>query len=118
MQKDFAAFHAKLGVKLQAYAPIASSAWTLKSEELKNLVLFEEPVIKSIAAKYGKSPAQIVLNWHIYSRGHIIIPKTSKVERLSENLHVYEFKLTEEEYASISGLDRNSRFFNPLHISL
>ena len=52
----------------------------------------------SLAEKYGKSPAQIVLNWHVQHRGHVVIPKTTKVERLSENLLSYNFKLSEEEY--------------------
>lgn len=66
-----------------------------------------------MSAKYGKSPAQIVLNWHL-SRKHIIIPKTLNVGRLAENLNVYDFKLTEEECNSITGLDRKARFYNPI----
>jgi diketogulonate reductase-like aldo/keto reductase len=65
-----------------------------------------------LAEKYGKKAGQIILNWHLH-RGHVIIPKTTKVERLSENFNVYDFTLTDEEYASISALDRNARFFNP-----
>ncbi len=69
-----------------------------------------------MAAKYSKQPAQIVLNWHIKGRGHLIIPKTTKVERLGENQKVYDFTLTPEEYASVSALDQNARLFNPKHI--
>ena len=111
VQKDYVAFHKKLGILVQAYAPLGSSAWGLKAEELKKLNLFEEPVIKSLATKYGKSASQIILNWHLY-RGHVIIPKTTKVERLSENFQVFDFTLTTDEYESISGLDQNARFFN------
>jgi 2,5-diketo-D-gluconate reductase A len=56
----------------------------LRSDDLKKLSLFEEPVITSLATKYGKKTGQIILNWHLH-RGHIIIPKTTKVERLGEN---------------------------------
>jgi len=47
----------------------------------------------------------------------VIIPKTTKVPRLEENLNVYDFKLTDEEYAAISALDKGIRFFNPQFIS-
>lgn len=112
MQRDFVAFHKKLGIHVQAYAPLGSSAWGARPEELKALNLLEEPVLKALAEKYGKSVGQITLNWHL-KRGHMIIPKTAKVERLSENFNVYDFDLTEEEYESISALDRGARFFNP-----
>ena len=111
VQEDVVAFHKKLGVHVQAYAPLGSSAWTLRAEELKSLNLLEEPVIKALAEKYGKSVGKIVLNWHL-NQGHVIIPKTTKVARLGENIEVYDFKLTPEEYASISALNKNARFFN------
>ncbi len=111
VQKDSVAFQQKLGVHVQAYAPLGSSAWGLRAEELKSLNLFEEPAITGLAAKYGKKTGQILLNWALW-RGHVIIPKTTKVERLAENLQVYDFAMTEEEYQSISSLDKNARFFN------
>jgi D-xylose reductase len=52
------------------------------------------------------------LNWHIH-RGHVIIPKTSKVERLRENIDVFNFNMTVEEYESITALDQNARFYDP-----
>ena len=55
VQKDYVAFNAKLGVKVQAYAPLASGQWEHKAEHLKSLNLFEEPVIKALAAKHGKT---------------------------------------------------------------
>ncbi|TNV77264.1 hypothetical protein FGO68_gene15619 [Halteria grandinella] len=112
VQKDSVAFHKKLGVIVQAYAPLGSSAWSLRPEKLKDLNLLAEPVLVALAAKYGKSVGQIVLNWHLW-RGHQIIPKTTKVARLAENIQVWDFKLTEEEYESISGLNQDARFFNP-----
>jgi diketogulonate reductase-like aldo/keto reductase len=69
-----------------------------------------------LAAKYSKQPAQIVLNWHLKGRGHLIIPKTTKVERLGENFNVFDFTLTPEEYAAVSTLDQNARLFNPKYI--
>ena len=75
-------------------------------------VLEEKPVVE-LAAKYEKSPAQIILNWHL-NRGHIIIPKTLTLARLGENFNVYNFKMTEEEYEQITKLDIKARFYNPI----
>ena len=86
IQKELVGFHEKLDVKLIAYAPLSAGGWTLREERLKNLDLFNDKVITGLAAKYGKKPSQIILNWHIKGRGHMIIPKTTKVERLQENL--------------------------------
>lgn len=97
-----------------AYAPLGANAWPLREENLKQLNLLTEKSVVELAAKYSKSPAQIVLNWHVHCRGHIIIPKTLTIGRLSENLNVYDFKLTEEEYAQITALNQNARFYNPL----
>jgi diketogulonate reductase-like aldo/keto reductase len=54
------------------------------------------------------------LNWHLHN-GHIVIPKTTKKERLGENIDFFGFKLAEDEYKQIDGLDRQARLFNPLY---
>lgn len=72
----------------------------------------EEPVVTELAAKYEKTPAQIILNWHI-QRGYMVIPKTMTASRLAENLNVFQFKLTEEEYQQINDLQKGVRIFNP-----
>jgi len=84
VQNELVAFFEKLGVKLIAYAPLSASGFSHRDKKLKDINLLEEPVIKSIAEKHGKKPAQVILNWHL-KRGHVIIPKTTKVERLAEN---------------------------------
>ena len=71
-----------------------------KPPHLEHLNPLEEDVIKELAKKYDKTPAQIILNWHIH-RGLIIIPKTTKTTRLAENFNVYDFKLDEEDYQKI-----------------
>lgn len=70
-----------------------------------------------LAQKYEKTVAQIALNWHVIHRKHLIIPKTSNKDRLRENMNVYDFKLSEEEYASIDKLDKKARFYDPLFLS-
>jgi len=60
-------------------------------------------LIKELSAKYKKTPAQIVLNWHL-ARGVIPLPRSSSVSRLAENLNVYEFVLEAEEVKKINQL--------------
>ena len=73
----------------------------------------KEPIVQELAAKYQRPIGQIILNWHLH-RNHTIIPKTSKIERLRENLLVYDFKMTEEEYAQVESLNKRARFYDPL----
>lgn len=74
-----------------------------------------EQVVKDIAAKHGKTPAQVVLRWGV-QRGTAVIPKTTKVARLEENIGLFEgFNLSDEEMTKISGLNKNRRFNDPGH---
>lgn len=66
--------------------------------------IFENEVIKEIAQNHGKTPAQVILRWNT-QRGVVVIPKTVHPERLSENLDIFDFKLTDEEMAKMAGLD-------------
>ena len=84
VQRNLVAFFEKLGIRCIAYAPLSASAWELRNPALKGINLLADPVITSIAEKHGKKPGQVILNWHL-KRGHLVIPKTSKVERLAEN---------------------------------
>jgi len=74
--------------------------------------LVEEPVIKELAAKYNKTPAQVILNWHL-SRDYVIIPKTATASRLQENFDCDTFEMTPEELQKISNLNRNARVCDP-----
>lgn len=76
--------------------------------------MLKDPVIEEIAASKGKSPAQITLRWHV-QMGLIPLVKTSKIERLTENISLYDFELTEEEMAKIDALDQNMRLYNPIN---
>lgn len=66
--------------------------------------LLSEPALAAIGTKYGKSPAQIVLRWNI-EIGIATIPRSSNVERLAQNLDIFDFALTPEEVTAISALD-------------
>lgn len=86
----------ELGVQPEAWAPFA--------EGLKGM--FDEPVLSEIAAKHGKTPAQVILRWNV-QQGVIIIPKSIHRERMEENMAIWDFELDAEDMARIAGLDKD-----------
>jgi diketogulonate reductase-like aldo/keto reductase len=82
------------GMALIAYCPIALGR------------VIGDPVIEAIAASHGRSAAQVALRWLVQQDGVAAIPRTSRVERLSENLAVFDFDLSEAEMARMSALAR------------
>ncbi|MCR4268805.1 aldo/keto reductase [Nitratireductor sp. ZSWI3] len=66
--------------------------------------LFSEPAVTSAAATHGKTPAQIVLRWHIQQEGVVAIPRTGNPDRLAENADLFDFALSEAEMTAISAL--------------
>lgn len=91
---ELAVMH-ELGVQPEGWAPFA--------EGLKGM--FAEPVLQEIAAKHGKTVAQVILRWDI-QQGVMIIPKSVHRERMEENLAIWDFELDEEDIAAIAALDR------------
>jgi 2,5-diketo-D-gluconate reductase A len=83
----------KHGVLTEAWSPIAKGAVT------------DDATIGEIASAVGRTPAQVTLRWHI-QRGDIVFPKSMKAERMRENLEIFDFELTDDQVAAISGLDR------------
>ncbi|MDP4182153.1 MAG: aldo/keto reductase, partial [Bacillota bacterium] len=73
--------------------------------------LLNEPVFTELAQKYGKTNAQVILRWHI-QEGIIVFPKSTNPQRIKDNINIFDFELTDEEIASIRGLDKDIRFFN------
>ena len=89
------------GMATIAYCPIALGA------------VVGDPVIEAIAAAHGRSAAQVTLRWLVQQPDVVAIPKTSKPERLKENLAVFDFALTDAEMARMSALTRpGSRLIN------
>jgi 2,5-diketo-D-gluconate reductase A len=88
--------HAERGIVTEAWSPIA-----------QGLVL-DDPAIVAIAEAHGKSPAQVVLRWHI-ELGNVVFPKSMSAERLRENIDIFDFSLSTEEMAQIEALDRGER---------
>ena len=92
----------KYGIQMEAWAPFGEGRGGL----------FTNPVLTQIGAKYGKTAAQVILRWHI-QRGIAVIPKSTHVERMRENLDVFDFTLTPEDMAAVAALDeRQSAFFS------
>ncbi|WP_329342287.1 aldo/keto reductase [Streptomyces sp. NBC_00663] len=95
-QRELRDLHTELGIATEAWSPLAQGA------------VLSEPVLTSIAGRYGKSPAQVVLRWHL-QLGNIVIPKSVTPARIRENADVFDFVLTDEEMTAIAGLDRGLR---------
>lgn len=72
--------------------------------------LIDEPIFTELAAKYGKSNAQIILRWHTQA-GNIVIPGSKNEEHIKDNIDIFDITLTEEEMEKIAGLDKNVRYY-------
>ena len=95
-QDDVRAFCAEYQIAIEAWSPLA-----------QGLVL-DDPTIVSIAKAVGKTPAQVVLRWHI-ERGDIVFPKSVTPARIKENIDIFGFELSGEEVEAITALNRNQR---------
>ncbi|KAK4401436.1 NADP-dependent D-sorbitol-6-phosphate dehydrogenase [Sesamum angolense] len=103
-------FCQKHGVCVTAHTPLGGA--TANTELFGSVSCLDDPVLKGLAKKYHKTVALIVLRWGI-QRNTVIIPKSSKVERLEENFLVFDFELTEEDMDLIKTIDRNYRTNQP-----
>ena len=108
-------FYKQLKVPVAAYSPLAShenlKTFDLLPASLKNLDLMNESLIKDLAKKYGKSTAQIILNWHMHHE-QIIFPGMREERHFLENGDIFNFELSQDELKKISGLNRNARLFD------
>jgi diketogulonate reductase-like aldo/keto reductase len=101
-------FHAANGIVTQAWSPLGGVNRYRPSDasDVKNPL--EHATIVELAAKYGKTPAQVVLRWHL-EHGISAIPKSVKPHRIAENFDVFDFALTPDEVAAIDALDTGAR---------
>jgi diketogulonate reductase-like aldo/keto reductase len=104
-QPEVQAFNAQHGILTQAWSPIGGITFYRDGEHTSTL---EDPVIVEIAQAHGKSPAQVMLRWHL-QRGRSVIPKSTKPKRIAENIDVFDFELTADEMVAIDGLDTGRR---------
>uniref|UniRef100_A0A7E4UQR6 Aldo_ket_red domain-containing protein n=1 Tax=Panagrellus redivivus TaxID=6233 RepID=A0A7E4UQR6_PANRE len=111
-QKPLVALAHKLGVTVTAYAPIGSPG---RSEVIKGDAFVEgnpldHPLVKRLAEKYGKTPAQILIR-QLIQRGISTIPKSTNPNRVRENFNVLDFELTADELAEFDQIGSDKRLF-------
>ncbi|TCL04688.1 2,5-didehydrogluconate reductase DkgA [Sodalis ligni] len=92
--------------KFNAAHDIITEAWSPLAQGGKGV--FDQPIIRQLAEKYGKTPAQIVIRWHLDSQ-RVVIPKSVTPARIKENAEVFDFKLEQSELDAIGRLDSGKR---------
>jgi 2,5-diketo-D-gluconate reductase A len=90
-------FDAKFDIRTEAWSPLAQGGAVLS-----------DPVITRLAERYGRTPAQVILRWHL-QLGNIVIPKSVTPARIAENFAVFDFALEPDDVAAITELDRGER---------
>lgn len=95
-QGPLRAMHARLGIVTEAWSPLARGRATL------------DPVVARCATDVGRTPAQVVLRWHV-QRGDVVFPKSTHPERIAENLAVFDFSLDADAMNALSALNRDER---------
>ena len=104
-QADLLAFDAEHGIVSQAWSPIGGITFYRDGSRGSTL---QDPVIGEIASAHGKTPAQVMLRWHL-QQGRQAIPKSVTPSRIAENFDVFDFKLTADQLTSIDALDTGVR---------
>ncbi|APU16259.1 MULTISPECIES: aldo/keto reductase [Actinoalloteichus] len=101
VQAELRRFDASHNIITEAWSPLAQGG------------LLTDPTITALAEKHGKTPAQVVLRWHI-QLGNVVIPKSVTPSRIAENIDVFDFALTEDDMAAVTGLNSDTRIgMNP-----
>lgn len=105
-QRELVVELARRGIVAQAWSPLGGINRYTPGDKPEDV--FSNRTIRSLAEKHGKTPAQVILRWHI-EHGVSPIPKSVRAERIAENFDVFDFKLTPEEVAAIDALDKGVR---------
>ena len=95
-QAELRAFHAQHGIVTEDWSPLASGG------------LLSDPVIAGIAQRLSRTPAQVILRWHL-ELGNVVIPKSVTPSRIAENFAIFDFELEPADLAAIEGLNRDER---------
>jgi len=108
VQRELRAVHERMGIVSQAWSPLGGvNVYRPKDPSAPKNPL-THPVVLALAAKHRRTPAQVVLRWHL-EHGVSAIPKSVKPERIAENVDVFGFALTPEDVAAIDALDTGVR---------
>lgn len=106
-QREVTGFGREHGILTEAWGPLGQGKYPL----------FEEDAVASAAAAHGKSPAQVVIRWHLQI-GNIVFPKSNSRERIAENFDVFDFELSDAEVTAITALERDGRVSaHPLEVN-
>ena len=92
-QKELRAFHEEHGIVTESWSPLGQGAGV------------RDATVTRIADKHGKTPAQVILRWHL-DLGLMVIPKSSTPSRIAANIDVFDFTLDADDHAAIAALDR------------
>jgi 2,5-diketo-D-gluconate reductase A len=95
-QEELRAFDADHEIVTEAWSPIAQGK------------VLGDPAIVAIAERLGRTPAQVVLRWHV-QRGDVVFPKSVSRQRMQENFELFDFELGTDDMATLTGLDRGER---------
>jgi 2,5-diketo-D-gluconate reductase A len=96
-QAELRAVNAEYGIVTEAYGPLGVGK------------LLDNPTIATVAQAHDKTPAQVLIRWSI-QLGNVVIPRSANPERIKSNLDVFDFELTDDEMATLNGLDDGTRF--------
>ncbi len=97
-QKAVRAYCTDKGIQIESWSPIGGSGGDL----------LQDPVVGAVATKHDRSPAQIVIRWHI-QQGLVVIPKSVHAERIVQNAAVFDFELDDDDMAKLDGLNTDTR---------
>ena len=100
-QKDLRVTLDKYDIKLMSWYPLGHG----------DKSLIQEAVFAELGKKYGKTPAQVILRWHV-QMGFVVIPGSKNVDHIKDNLNIMDFELTGEEMAKIAKLDKGERYYH------
>jgi 2,5-diketo-D-gluconate reductase A len=96
-QRELRAYHQEHGIATEDWSPLGQGGEVL-----------EDPTIVAIAEGHGRTPAQVIIRWHL-QLGNVVIPKSVTPERIGSNIEIFDFELSAEEMAAIDDLDRGKR---------
>ncbi|UIJ36480.1 aldo/keto reductase [Allobranchiibius sp. GilTou73] len=104
-QREVQAFGAQHGILTQAWSPIGGITFYRDGQHTSTL---QDPIIGDIARAHDRSPAQVMLRWHLQA-GRSVIPKSTKPQRIAENFDVFDFELAGDQMDAIDALDTDRR---------
>ncbi len=111
-QEKLLRFCSESDIAVTAFSPLGALSYLQLDMATENDSVLLQECVQQAAARSGRTPAQVVMRWGV-QRGTAIVPKTSKPERLAENIALFDFELTSDEMTAISALDQHRRFNDP-----